>query len=128
QALTGADRAAILWQSVSVLTAIFVTVLAAFRDLNGTEDVLEHDLDTNRELRDAGVANIVAGAVGGIPGFHAPRSAALAHRWHIDARIAGIVAAIVPLSILLAGGAVIERVPRMIVGGALVFLGLAFVL
>jgi sulfate permease, SulP family len=128
QALTGADRAAILWQSVSVLAAIFVTVLAAFRDVNGTEDVLDHDLDTNRELRDAGIANIVAGAFGGIPGFHAPRSTAVAHRWHVDARIAGIVAAVVPLSILVAGGAVIEHVPRMVVGGALVFLGLAFVL
>ena len=128
QAITGADRAPILWQGVSILAAVFVTVLAAFRDVNGTESVLDRDLDTNRELRAAGISNVVAGAVGGIPGFHAPRSTELTDRWKVDARIAGIVAAVMPLAILLVGGAVIESVPRMIAGGALVFLGLAFVL
>ena len=40
-------------------------------NVSGTEVVLHRDLDTNQELRDAGVLNVVSGALGGIPGFHA---------------------------------------------------------
>ena len=45
----------------------------------------------------------------------------------VDARAAGLVAALVPLAAVVFGAAVIELIPRMIVGGVLVFLGLAFI-
>jgi SulP family sulfate permease len=126
RAITGADRAAVLWQGASLLTGVFVTTLAAFREINATEAALERDLDTNRELRDAGLASMVAGFLGGIPGYHASRSTDLSRRLRADGRITGLVAALVPLAIVVIGAAVVERVPRIIAGGALVFLGLAF--
>ncbi len=45
---------------------------------------------------------------------------------NVDARAAGLIASLVPLAALLFGAAVIELIPRMIVGGVLVFLGLTF--
>jgi SulP family sulfate permease len=45
----------------------------------------------------------------------------------VDARTAGLVAALVPLGGVVFGASVIELIPRMIVGGVLVFLGLAFI-
>ena len=126
RAVSGADRAAVLWQGAGVLAAVFVTILVAFRDINATEGVIDRDLDTNRELRDAGISNVVAGAFGGIPGHHAVRSTELTTWLRADARLTGVLAAVVPLALLVIGGAVIERIPRIVVGGMLVFLGLAF--
>ena len=40
--------------------------------------------------------------------------------------MAGLIAAAVPLAGVIVGASVIELIPRMIVGGVLVFLGLAF--
>ena len=85
---------------------------------------MDRDLDTNEELRDAGVLNVVSGALGGIPGYHALSLTALAERMNVDARAAGLIAALVPLAAVVFGASVVGLIPRMIVGGVLVFLGL----
>jgi SulP family sulfate permease len=126
RALSGADWSAVLGQWLGILTAVFVAVIAILFNISGTEVVLHRDLDTNRELRDAGVLNVISGALGGIPGYHALSLTALAERMRVDARVAGLVAAAVPLAAVVFGASVIELIPRMIVGGVLVFLGLAF--
>jgi sulfate permease, SulP family len=126
RALTGADWSAVLSQWAGIATAVFVATIAILFNISGTEVVLHRDLDTNRELRDAGLLNVVSGALGGIPGYHALSLTALAERMSVDARVAGLIAAAVPLAGVIFGAPVIELIPRMIVGGVLVFLGLAF--
>jgi SulP family sulfate permease len=126
RAITGADWSAVLSQWAGIATAVFVATIAILFNVSGTEVVLHRDLDTNRELRDAGVLNVVTGALGGIPGYHALSLTALAERMSVDARMAGLLAAAVPLAGVIFGASVIELIPRMIVGGVLVFLGLAF--
>ena len=115
-----------LSQWAGILTAVFVATIAILFNISGTEIVLHRDLDTNRELRDAGALNVISGALGGIPGYHALSLSALAERMSVDARVAGLIAAAVPLAGVIFGASVIELIPRMIVGGVLVFLGLAF--
>jgi SulP family sulfate permease len=126
RALSGADWSAVLGQWAGIATAVFVAVIAILFNVSGTEVVLHRDLDTNRELRDAGFLNVISGALGGIPGYHALSLTALAERMRVDARVAGLIAAAVPLAAVVFGASVIELIPRMIVGGVLVFLGLAF--
>jgi sulfate permease, SulP family len=126
RALSGADWSAVLGQWAGIATAVFVAVIAILFNVSGTEVVLHRDLDTNRELRDAGFLNVISGALGGIPGYHALSLTALAERMSVNARVAGLIAATVPLAAVVFGAAVIELIPRMIVGGVLVFLGLAF--
>ena len=127
RALSGADWSAVLGQAAGIATAVFVAAIAILFNVSGTEHVLHRDLDTNEELRDAGVLNVVSGALGGIPGYHALSLTALARRMSVDARVAGLVAALVPLAAVVFGASVIELIPRMIVGGVLVFLGVAFI-
>ena len=127
RALTGADWSAVLSQWAGIATAVFVATIAILFNISGTEVVLHRDLDTNRELRDAGLLNVVSGALGGIPGYHALSLTALAETMSVDARVAGLIAAAVPLAGVIFGASVIELIPRMIVGGVLVFLGLAFI-
>ncbi len=133
RALGGADWLSVLgswWTaggtSAGIVPAVFVATMAILFNISGTELVLDRDLDTNREMRDAGVLNVVSGALGGIPGYHALSLTALAARMNVDARAAGLIAALVPLAAVVVGAAVVALIPRMIVGGVLVFLGLAF--
>jgi SulP family sulfate permease len=127
RAITGADWVAVLRQAAGILAAVFVAVIGVSFNVNATEIVLHRDLDTNRELRDAGVLNIVSGAFGGIPGYHALSLTALTERMSVNARTAGLVAALVPLAAVVFGASVIELIPRLLVGGVLVFLGLTFI-
>jgi len=57
--------------------------------VSGTELILRTDLDTNRELRDAGIVNVISGVI--------------------------------------FGATVIELIPRAIVGGVLVFVGVGLI-
>ena len=126
RALTGADWGAVLGQWAGIATAVFVGVVAMLFNVSGSEVVLGRDLDTNRELRDAGLLNVVSGPLGGIPGYHALALTALAQRMKVNARTAGLIAAAVPLAAVVFGAKVVELIPRALVGGVLVFLGLAF--
>jgi sulfate permease, SulP family len=126
RSITGADWSAVLSQWAGIATAVFVATIAILFNVSGTEVVLHRDLDTNQELRDSGVLNVVSGALGGIPGYHALSLTSLAERMSVDARAAGLIAAAVPLAGVIFGASVIELIPRMIVGGVLMFLGLAF--
>ena len=126
RALQGADWSAVLAQTAGIATAVFVAVIATLFNLGGIELVLHKDLDSNRELRDAGVVNFVSGAFGGIPGSHAPNLTSLVKRMDVSARAAGLVAALVPLAAVAFGATMIELIPRLIVGGVLVFVGLGF--
>ena len=126
RALGGADWLSVLESWAGIVTAVFVATFAILFNISGTELVLDRDLDTNQELRDAGVLNVVSGALGGIPGYHALSLTALADRMRVDARAAGLIAALVPLAAVVVGAEVVGLIPRMIVGGVLVFLGLAF--
>jgi sulfate permease, SulP family len=126
RSITGADWSAVAGQWAGILAAVLVATIVILFSISGSEIVLRRDLDTNRELRDAGVLNVISGALGGIPGYHDLSLTALAERTSVDARVAGLIAAAVPLAGVIFGASVIELIPRMIVGGVLVFLGLAF--
>ena len=67
RALTGADWSTVLAQWGGIATAVFVATIAILFNISGTEVVLHHDLDTNQELRDSGVLNVISGALGESP-------------------------------------------------------------
>jgi sulfate permease, SulP family len=120
-----ADWSALLSQTPNMATVALVGAVALLLNTTGIELALDRDLDLDRELRAAGGANVVAGLGGGIVGFHALSLTALAHRAGAG-RLVGIVAGLVCAVALVVGGSFIELLPRVVVGGLLLFLGLAF--
>ena len=126
RSLSGADWSTVIGAWAEILPAVLVASLAILFNISGSELVLRRDLDTNQELRDAGFVNLISGGIGGPPAYHALSLSALADRMNVDARLAGLIAALVPLAGVIFGASVIELIPRIIVGGVLVFLGLAF--
>jgi SulP family sulfate permease len=132
QALGGADWISVLrsWATVEgqggILPAVFIATIATLFNISGAEVVLDRDLDTNEELRNTGVLNLLSGPLGGPPSYHALALIALAERMKVGARAAGLIAALVPLAAVVVGASFVGLIPRVIVGGVLVFLGLAF--
>jgi SulP family sulfate permease len=127
RALSGADWGLVAGQTANIATAVFVAVIASLINVSGLEVMTRTDLDNNRELRDAGLANLVSGPVGGLPGYHAVSLSSLARQMRVGAREAGLVAALVPLAAVLFGGNVVQLIPRFLVAGTLVFVGSAFI-
>jgi sulfate permease, SulP family len=126
RALSGAEWSVVLRQAPGIATAVFVAVIACLFNVGGVELLLHKDLDSNEELRDAGWVNVVSGLFGGIPGYHALSLTSLANQMAVDGRRAGLVASVIPLAAVVFGAAAVGLIPRMIVGGVLVFVGLSF--
>jgi SulP family sulfate permease len=126
RALSGADWSGVLEQTAAILTAVFVAVIAALFNVSGVELLLRTDLDSNRELRDLGTTNVIGSTIGGIPAYHAVSLSSMARQMNAGARVVGFVAALIPLAAVIVGASLIELIPRFLVGGVLVFVGLAF--
>lgn len=125
QGLDDADWSAIVDQLPNMATVALVGAVALLLNTSGIELTVDRELDLNRELRASGGANVVAGLGGGIVGFPALSLTSLAHRANAG-RLVGVVAALVCLLVLAVGGSFLSYVPRVVVGGLLLFLGLAF--
>jgi sulfate permease, SulP family len=126
EAFTYADWGAIFGQSLNIFTLILVAVLALLINATGIELIAGRDTDVNRELRVAGLGNIVGAGGGGIVGFQALTLTALARRTGTTSRLVGVVAAAVCLAALAFGARALSLFPRPVLGGLVVFLGLSF--
>jgi SulP family sulfate permease len=126
EAFSYADWGAILGQILNILAVLLVGVLALLINATGIELIADRDTDVNRELRVAGLANMVSAGGGGIVGFQALSLTALARRTGATTRLVGLVAAAVCLLALAFGAEALSLFPRPVLGGLVVFLGLAF--
>jgi sulfate permease, SulP family len=125
EGLNDVDWSAIAEQLPNMATVALVGAVALLLNTSGIELAVDRELDLNRELRASGGANVVAGLGGGIVGFPALSLTALAHRSGAG-RLVGVVAGLLCLVVLVVGGSFLSYVPRVVVGGLLLFLGLAF--
>lgn len=124
--LRSVDVGAIAAQTVGIVTVVLLSAVALLLNVSGIELSTQQDADLDRELRVAGLSNLLSAAGGGLPGFHALSLSNLAHRGGATARTARFAAAGVVAVTLVLSGDIVARVPRPVVGGLLVFLGLAF--
>lgn len=122
------DGGALLAQAPLVLTLVALSSIALLLQVSGIEVSVGEDLDLDRELRVAGVANLGVAAGGGIPGFHALAFTALNERTGVRSRWSPLVAAGFCLVVMAGGGAVVGLVPRFVLGGVLVLIGLDFLM
>lgn len=124
--LGAADLAPLAAQGGRLGALVVVTVLGILLSASALELMARREGDLNRELRAAGLANVVSAAVGGAPGYHALSLSALALRLPSARRLAGLAAAAVCLGGVVFGPRVLGYVPRPLLGGLVAFLGLAF--
>ena len=110
----------------SVAPVLVVGVVTLLLNASGLELAVHRDIHLNRELKVAGLANVLGGIGGGLPGFQTLSLSALAQRLAPGNRLVGVVIAAVCALCLLEGSAMLSLLPRASLGGVLLFLGLSF--
>jgi len=112
------------WETmVSVLIVSSVSVLMIASSL---ELVSGRDMDGDRELKSAGLANLVSFLGGGIVGLHSLSISSLVLKLGRNTRWVGLLTALGMGLTLLAGPSLVNYLPMPILGGLLLFLGLNF--
>lgn len=122
--VTQVDWGAIAAQAGSLVALVTLSAIALLLNVTSMEVALRHDMDLDRELRVAGAANLLSGLAGGLSGFHALTGSVLARRAGGRTRLVGITAAATVALTLVVGATILGAVPRFVVGGLLLFVGL----
>jgi SulP family sulfate permease len=105
-----------------------ISLVSLLLNASALELAAEEDIDLDRELRTVGAANVVSGFGGGMIGYHSLSLSRLALQIGVRNRLVGLVTAAVCLISLYAGTSVLSAVPKPILGGLLMFLGLGFLM
>lgn len=122
--LTGLDWRLVLTELPTIGTVVLIAAISTLLAASGIELAVRRDLDLNRELRALGLANLLAGLGGGVPGFHASNDTLLAKEMHAARRLTGVTAAVVLAVVLFAGAPLLGYMPKPVLGGLLFYLGL----
>jgi SulP family sulfate permease len=103
-----------------------VSAIALLLNATGLELATEQDADLNRELKAAGLSNLVAGLGGGLVGYHGLGPSALSYRMGGRGRLPGLFLALLCAAAMFVGGALLAYFPKPVLGGLLLLLGLDF--
>ena len=125
-AFANANWFAVFQQADKILAILIVSVIALLLNASGIELAAKRDIDFNRELKAAGLANFLAGIAAGLPGYHLLGASTLSYRLGARSRVTGIVAALLIGFTLLFGASLLEFIPRPVLGGLLAYLGISF--
>jgi SulP family sulfate permease len=117
---------AILGSAASIGTILLVSAVSLLLNASGLELTIRQDIDLDRELRSAGLANIFSGLGGGTPGYQALSLSALGYRLNAGGRLFGIFSACLCGLALFFGAPLLSLLPKPVIGGLLLYLGLTF--
>jgi SulP family sulfate permease len=124
--LLRANWGAILRQSGNMAIILILSVVGLLLNASGIELAIRRDVDLNRELRVAGLANALSGLGGGMVGYHALDLSTLNARIGARGRLPGLAAGAICAATLLVGSPLLAFVPKALLGALLLFLGLDF--
>ena len=124
--LTRVNWSAILTQVDKIGAIIVLSLISLLLNASALEIAVKEDIDLNKELKSAGLANVIAGFFGSPVGYQALSLTVLTHRLNARTRLAGIIAALVCGGTLLFGASALSYFPKPILGGILLFMGLSF--
>lgn len=112
-------------QTGTLATAIAIGVIGLLLNVSGLELVRREEIDLNRELRAAGLAQLAAGVLGSPPGYHMLSLSLLGHRMGARSRLFGGVVSAIFGAAFLFGADLLALVPRVVLGGMVSYLGLS---
>lgn len=124
--LTAVDRSLVLAQVGPIATLMVIATVSLALYSTGIEVAVGENLDFDRELRTAGIANLLVGLGGGAVAYSYPAVTALGYRLGVASRASATVAAGVAVTILVIGIEALTFVPVVAFGTILAFLGFSF--
>ncbi len=130
--ITPAALAEVSWpavanQAAGIASVVLISTVSLLLNAGGMELEIDADIDINKELRVAGMANTVSALCAGLVAYQQISFSVLNHKMDADSRLTGVIAAAVCLLALLAGASLLALFPTMIAGALLALLGLSFI-
>ncbi|GJL82466.1 MAG: sulfate permease [marine bacterium B5-7] len=107
-----------------LMSLILLCVLGLLLTATALEAAVNSDMDLNRELKSAGVANLLTGLFGGITGCHSLEDSLVAREIGAPTRLVGVVACLVCLAVLGYGAEALSYLPKSLLGGFILYFGL----
>lgn len=121
--LADADWSMIWAELPKICALLAISTAALLFASSGIELSVRRDIDLDRELQAAGVANLLAGVGGGAGGFQGLGLTLMAHHMGASYRITGLLVAGVCGVILVFGATVLSAIPIPLFGGLLLWMG-----
>jgi SulP family sulfate permease len=131
--ISPADLAHVDWTAVfanggNIAACALLSGISLLFNATGLELATDEDVDLDRELRATGVANLIVGGLGGVPGYLSLGESTLNHKIGARSRAAGYISAGLCAVTLVAGTDSLAYFPKPVLGGLLCFLGFSFLL
>jgi SulP family sulfate permease len=108
----------------NLVAVIFVTAISTLFNTTGIEVARAHEANLERELNVAGVANILSGLLGGYAGCLSLSRTLLNAANGATSRVSGLIVSAVSVLMLVADPALLSYMPKFILGGLLIYLGI----
>ena len=121
-----ANWAVVGQQVLTMLTLIPTALISLLFNSSGIELATKREINFNRELAAAGAANMIASFGGGIMGYHSASLSSLPYKMGAQNRLTGMIAASVFGGVLFYGASQLSLIPKFLIGGLLIYLGLTF--
>ena len=109
-----------------IVTMMVISTIEILLNYSALETTAEEDFDLDKELRNTGVSNIVAGIFGAPAGFLKLNQTTLSYQLGVKSRISNIVIALLCTFTLIFGAEALSVFPKVILGGLLLYIGLGF--
>jgi sulfate permease, SulP family len=109
--------------SADLVAIVFVTASSTLFNTAGIEVATQRDANLERELNVTGLANMMAGAVGGYTGCISVSRTVLSFSTGARGRLAGLTAAAIALLMLAKAPDLLGYIPKFVLGGLLLYLG-----
>jgi sulfate permease, SulP family len=121
-----ADWARIFQQGGTIAAILLVSAVSMLMVCSALELAANMEVDADRELETAGLANLLSTLGGGLVGFHSLSVSSLVLRIGPRSRWVGLFAAIGTAATLLIKPGIVSYLPIPVLGGLLLYLGLNF--
>lgn len=122
--ITQVDWVVLASHSGTLIAMMVVVVIVILLNSTGIELAAQRDSELERELRANGIANLITGFGGGMVGHLSLNRSLLNLSAGASSPLAGLIAAVLCGTVLLFGSAILAYIPRPILGGLLLAIGL----
>jgi SulP family sulfate permease len=117
------------WQELpglvgNLIAVVFVTAISTLFNTTGIEVATHREADLERELKVAGTANLLVGALGGYATCISISRSLLNLGGGATTRLSGLTVAAVSALMLVADPALLGYMPKFVLGGLLLYLGI----
>lgn len=131
QPLKPSDLGGVYWSVIfgqwgNLITIVLVSLVECLLTISGIEIATQRNMELDRELQTAGLANIACGVGCGLAGYHWLATSVLAHKMKAKYRLTGLFSAAFFGITLFVSTSLVSYFPKPLLGGLLAYLGLSF--